>query len=130
MTGGENSATHFIYVIDDDREVRASIVFMLGAEGRATRPFGSGHEFLEALPELAPGCILLDVRMAGMNGLEVLAELESRKIGWPVIVMTGHGEDEIATEAIKLGALDFLEKPFMEGTLLSCLDRSCHQLEN
>ncbi len=116
------------YVIDDDRDVRASIVFMLGAEGREGRAFAGGAEFLDALGEIAPGCILLDIRMPGMSGLDVLAALERRSIVWPVVVMTGHGESEIARQALTLGAVDFIEKPFVDDLLIRCLDQSCARL--
>jgi two-component system, LuxR family, response regulator FixJ len=113
------------YVIDDDRDVRASIVFMLHAEGREGRAFASGVEFLDAIPQLEPGCVLMDVRMPGMSGLDVLKALERRNIDWPVVMMTGHGEAEIARQALTLGASDFIEKPFADDLLIECLDKSC-----
>lgn len=124
------SASHLTYIIDDDRDVRASIAFMLAAEGRVSRCFASGTEFLGDLPELAPGCVLLDVRMPGISGLDVLQDMASRGIDWPVVMMTGHGEQEIATQAIMLGAIDFVEKPFAEDLLLNCLDRACDKLQS
>lgn len=117
-------ASHLTYIVDDDRDVRASIAFMLSAEGRNSRCFASGTEFLRTIAELAPGCVLLDVRMPGISGLDVLEDMFSRGVDWPVVVMTGHGEQEIATQAIMLGAVDFVEKPFAEDLLLNCLDRA------
>mgnify|MGYP003630098438 CR=1 FL=1 len=111
-------------MVDDDRDVRRSISFMLGTAELGSRPFASGADFLESLDELEPGCVLLDIRMPEIDGFEVMAELARRGIDWPVIVMTGHGEVSIAVRAMKLGAVDFIEKPFDEGLLLSSLDRA------
>lgn len=111
-----------VYVIDDDRDVRRSLSFMLGAAEIRSHPFGSGTDFLEALPDLEPGCILLDLRMPQMDGFGVMSELAERKIDWPVIVMTGHGEVPVAVRAMKLGAMDFIEKPFSEQSLLACFE--------
>lgn len=111
-------------MVDDDRDVRRSISFMLGTADINSRPFASGADFIESLGELEPGCILLDIRMPEIDGFEVMAELSRRGIDWPVIVMTGHGEVSIAVRAMKLGAVDFIEKPFDEGLLLSSLDRA------
>ena len=111
--------SHFVYVVDDDRDVRRSLSFMLGAAEIRSHPYGSGTDFLEALPDLEPGCILLDLRMPQMDGFHVMAELTERSVDWPVIVMTGHGEIPIAVRAMKLGAVDFIEKPFSEQALLN-----------
>ncbi|MDQ4087585.1 MAG: response regulator [Pseudomonadota bacterium] len=113
-------SSHFVYVVDDDRDVRRSLSFMLGASDIRSYPFGSGEDFLEAVPTLQPGCILLDLRMPQMDGFLVMNELARREIDWPVIVMTGHGEVPVAVRAMKLGAVDFIEKPFSEETLLVC----------
>jgi two-component system, LuxR family, response regulator FixJ len=110
--------------VDDDRDVRRSISFMLGTAELNSRPFASGADFLESLDEIDPGCILLDIRMPEIDGFEVMAELGRRGVDWPVIVMTGHGEVSIAVRAMKLGAVDFIEKPFDEGLLLSSLERA------
>src|SRR5262245_5158553 len=99
-----------VYVIDDDRDVRESIRFMLQTDGITSHAFAGGQEFMDAQPDLAPGCLLLDVRMPRMGGLEVLAALSERGCGWPVVVMTGHGEGDLGTRAINLGARDFIEK--------------------
>ena len=107
-------------MVDDDRDVRRSLSFMLGASDVRSHPFGSGEDFLEALPDLQPGCILLDLRMPQMDGFHVMDELARREVDWPIIVMTGHGEVPVAVRAMKLGAIDFIEKPFSEEALLSC----------
>jgi two-component system response regulator FixJ len=111
-------------VVDDDRDVRRSISFMLAAGNLQSRPFASGSDLIGALPELQPGSLLLDIRMPEMDGFQVMAELAQRSIEWPVIVMTGHGEVSVAVRAMKLGAIDFLEKPFREDMLRSSLDRA------
>ena len=111
--------SHFVYVVDDDRDVRRSLSFMLGASDLRSHPFGSGEDFLEALPDLQPGCILLDLRMPNMDGFHVMDELARREVDWPVIVMTGHGEVPVAVRAMKQGAIDFIEKPFSEEALLA-----------
>ncbi|HJQ15421.1 MAG TPA: response regulator [Allosphingosinicella sp.] len=125
--GAEGGSTLFqnnVYVVDDDREVRRSLSFLLGTAQLNSRPFGSGVDFLEALDDLKPGCVLLDIRMPEIDGFHVMTELARRHIEWPVIVMTGHGEVSVAVRAMKLGAVDFIEKPFEEAVLLSSLERA------
>ena len=97
---------------------------MLGSAHYQSRPFASGSDLVESLDELKPGCVLLDIRMPDMDGFQVMAELANRGIDWPVVVMTGHGEVPVAVRAMKLGAVDFLEKPFEEDVLLGSLDRA------
>lgn len=129
-TTGVRSKEFQIYIIDDDKDVRASISFMLETAGRPNRVFPGGREFLDSLETLEPGCILIDVRMPDIDGLQVLAQMERRRVRWPVVVMTGHGEIWVAVQAMKLGAIDFLEKPFEEELLLTCLDRAATLLED
>jgi len=111
-------------VVDDDQDVRSSISFMLGAAGMAARAFRDGEGFVEDVAQLDPGCILLDVRMPRMDGFQVMAALKEASIDWPIIVMTGHGEIPVAVRAMKLGAVDFIEKPFSEDLLMSSLERA------
>ena len=113
-----------VYVIDDDRDVRRSLSFMLGTAEIRSHPFGSGADFLDALPDLEPGCVLLDLRMPQMDGFQVMEALAERRIDWPVIVMTGNGEIPVAVRAMKSGAVDFIEKPFSEQVLLACFARA------
>jgi two-component system response regulator FixJ len=127
---GATLKPHSVYVIDDDRDVRRSLSFMLGAAEIRSHPFGSGADFLDALPDLEPGCILLDLRMPQMDGFAVMAAIAERGIDWPVIVMTGHGEVPVAVRAMKLGAVDFIEKPFSEQALLGCFAQAFGVLEN
>lgn len=122
-------SSHYVYVVDDDRDVRRSLSFMLGAAEIKSHPYGSGADFLEALADLEPGCILLDIRMPHMDGFHVMAALAERKIDWPVIVMTGHGEVPTAVRAMKAGAVDFIEKPFSEQALLTCFEQAFALLE-
>jgi two-component system response regulator FixJ len=110
--------------VDDDRDVRRSLSFMLGAGEFQSRPFASGQDLLENLSALQPGCVLLDIRMPEMDGFQVMEALATRGVGWPVVVMTGHGEVSVAVRAMKMGAVDFLEKPFDEALLLASLERA------
>jgi two-component system, LuxR family, response regulator FixJ len=97
---------------------------MLGAAEFRSYPFGSGADLLDSLDDLEPGCILLDLRMPKPDGFEVMEELRRREIDWPVIVMTGHGEVKSAVRAMKLGAVDFIEKPFSEAALLGSFEQA------
>ena len=117
------SAQH-VHVVDDDRDVRCSISFMLNAADLKSRPFASGADFLGSIDELQPGCVLLDVRMPEIDGFQVMSELAAKGIEWPVVVMTGHGEVSVAVRAMKLGAVDFIEKPFEEDVLMGSLERA------
>lgn len=112
---------HPVYVIDDEAEVRAAIAFQLAAAGRSVATFTDGAEFMAAAPALTPGCILLDVRMPGQDGIALLATFKARRIDWPVVVMTGHGEVTTAVQAMRAGAIDFIEKPFEEALLFAAL---------
>lgn len=103
---------------------------MLSTADLSSRPFGSGLDFIEELDELRPGCVLLDIRMPQVDGFHVMAELARKRVEWPVIVMTGHGEVSVAVRAMKLGAVDFIEKPFEEGVLLSSLERAFSLLKD
>lgn len=119
-----------IYLIDDDDAVRRSAGFMLKSAGYAVRSYESGMSFLKEVKQLDPGCILLDVRMPGPDGIEVQHELRSRGIDYPVIVMTGHGDVGVAVRAMKAGALDFIEKPFEKTVLLRIIEEGFRSLQN
>lgn len=97
---------------------------MLNAAELSSRPFASGSDFLDSLDDVQPGCVLLDIRMPEIDGFQVMSELEAKGIEWPVVVMTGHGEVSVAVRAMKLGAVDFIEKPFEEDVLMDSLDRA------
>ena len=117
-----------IYLVDDDEAIRRSAGFMLKTSGLDVKSFTSGVEFLKER-DLEPGCILLDVRMPGMDGLAVQQELRDRGSTLPVIVMTGHGDVNVAVQSMKAGAVDFIEKPFEKAALLSALDEGFARLE-
>jgi two-component system response regulator FixJ len=110
-----------VHLIDDDEAVRQSVAFLLTTSGFAVRVYESAAAFLEALPSLQPGCVVTDVRMPGMDGLALQRELMSRGVGLPVIVITGHADVPLAVEAMKSGAVDFIEKPFNDDSLLSAI---------
>src|SRR5215470_6572460 len=122
-----------VHVIDDDEAVRHSIEFLLRTAGLPTRTYDSASAFLDALPTIDPGCIITDVRMPGMSGIELLRRLGEMRVRMPVIVITGHGDVPLAVEAMKNGAFDFLEKPFADDLLLrsvrSALNRSQENAE-
>jgi len=123
------TAKRLIYLVDDDDAVRRSAGFMLKTSGFEVEVFASGPEFLRRIKQAEPGCILLDVRMPGMDGLEVQRELNTLGIAMPVIVLTGHGDVGVAVTAMKAGALDFIEKPFEKAVLLSALEEGFAQIE-
>jgi len=108
-----------VHVIDDDPAVRDSLSFLLATAGLAVRTFETAGAFINALTTVAPGCIVTDVRMPGMSGIELMSALARRGITLPVIVITGHGDVPLAVEAMKLGAFDFIEKPFDDDTIVS-----------
>jgi two-component system, LuxR family, response regulator FixJ len=117
-----------IYVIDDDGAVRQSLEFLLKTAGMTARGFDSATAFLEVLPQIRSGCIVTDVRMPGVTGIDLLRRVKELGSDIPVIVITGHGDVALAVEAMKIGAVDFLEKPFDDDALLAAvraaLDRS------
>jgi two-component system, LuxR family, response regulator FixJ len=110
-----------VHLIDDDEAVRHSLAFVLTAAGHAVRVYESGSAFLAALQTLQPGCIVSDVRMPGVDGLELLRKLRELGVDMPVIIITGHADVPLAVEAMKAGASDFIEKPFDDETLLRAI---------
>ena len=120
--------TRLVHIVDDDSEVRASTSFMLRQLGYATEIYSSGDEFLESR-RIDTGSVLLDIRMPGMDGLEVQAELTRRGVQLPVIVLTGHGDVELAVRAMKAGAVDFLEKPYKAEELTEAVERAFERAE-
>jgi two-component system response regulator FixJ len=111
--------TAIVYVIDDDEAARQSLEFLLRAHTFNVETFDSATAFLQVAPGLKSGCVITDVRMPGISGMELLRRLGELKIPLPVIVITGHGDVPLAVEAMKFGALDFLEKPFDDNILLA-----------
>jgi two-component system, LuxR family, response regulator FixJ len=108
-----------VHVIDDDEASRQSLAFLLQAAELEVRTHASATVFLELAPKLGWSCVITDVRMPGMSGIELLRRLKELDINIPVIVITGHGDVPLAVEAMKVGATDFLEKPFDDDVLLS-----------
>ncbi len=110
-----------VYVIDDDEAMRDSLDFLLGAADFDVMLFVSAQHFLDALPNDF-GCVVSDVRMPGIDGIELLKRLKADRRPFPVLIMTGHGDVPLAVEAMKLGAVDFLEKPFEDDRLIGMID--------
>ncbi|VTZ27080.1 Transcriptional regulatory protein FixJ [Methylocella tundrae] len=110
-----------VHLIDDDDGVRQALAFLLTASGFAVRVHESAAAFLDAIATVQPGCVITDVRMPGIDGLELQRQLKARRLGLPVIIMTGHGDVPLAVEAMKAGAIDFLEKPFDDESLLTAV---------
>jgi two-component system response regulator FixJ len=109
-----------VYVIDDDDAARDSLTFLLGSAQVIVLAYDSAKAFLDALPTLEQGYIISDIRMPEIDGLELLKHLKTRKIGWPVILITGHADLPLAIAAIRLGAADFIEKPYDADALFAC----------
>jgi len=118
-----------VHLVDDDEAIRRSVGFMLKTSGFHVRSYESGVELLKSASSLEPGCILLDIRMPGMDGLEVQSTLRAKGISLPVIIMTGHGDVALAVQAMKAGAVDFIEKPFEKAVLLSAIEHGVERLK-
>ena len=117
-----------VHVVDDDLAVRQSLSFLLASDGLPVRLHESALAFLEAMTETSTGCIVTDVRMPGIDGIELLRRLKARGFSLPVIVMTGHADVPMAVEAMKEGAVDFIEKPFDDDIFLAAV-RSALRLQ-
>lgn len=118
-----------IYVIDDDREIRMSLTFQLRTLDYDVQAFVDPRDFLDRFDTLRPGCVLLDMRMPGMDGSQALLAMREAGVHWPVIVMTGHAEVSMAVESMKNGAVDFLEKPFEDQELQDALKAGFDRLD-
>ncbi|HJP67451.1 MAG TPA: response regulator [Sphingomicrobium sp.] len=117
-----------VHLVDDDAAIRRSVSFMLKTSGHRVETYESGVDLLKSSSHLDQGCILLDIRMPGMDGLEVQQALLEKGVSLPVIIMTGHGDVTLAVKAMKAGAVDFIEKPFEKDALLSSLDEGYRRL--
>ena len=113
------SETGLVRVIDDDEALRESLVFLLRTARIDVESYASASAFFEAPPDPRLGCVITDVRMPGMSGIDLLRRLHELKISVPVVVITGHGDVPLAVEAMRAGAMDFLEKPFDDEVLLA-----------
>jgi two-component system response regulator FixJ len=113
------STDPIIYIVDDDEAVRESLQFLLTTAGMKARTFESAKAFLDLLPKVEFGCVITDVRMPEITGIDLLKRVKQASPDLPVIVITGHGDIALAVEAMKIGAVDFLEKPFDDDHLLN-----------
>ena len=113
-----------VYVIDDDAAIRRSMAFLLRTAGLVARTYESAEVFLGEAKDLAPGCVITDVRMPGIGGIELVRRLAQAKLPLAAIVITGHGDIALAVEAMKAGAIDFIEKPFKDEVLLRAVERA------
>ncbi len=123
-------ADYPVYLIDDDDAVRRSVGFMLKTSGHKVESYADGVGFLKDSRSLEPGCVLLDIQMPQMTGLEVQEELRQRGVPFPVIVMTGHGDVDVAIKAMKAGAIDFIEKPFEKEEMISAIGEAFNKLND
>ena len=113
-----SDATPTVFIVDDDPAVRDAVSLLLRTDGLTVAAFASAAAFLESAAVQRPGCLVLDVRMPGMSGLDLQKQLQARGCRTPILFMTGHGDVPMAIRAMKAGAFDFLEKPFQGETLL------------
>jgi two-component system, LuxR family, response regulator FixJ len=118
-----------VYVIDDDDAMRDSLDFLLSAANFHVTLFDSAHRFLDALSSIEFGCVVSDVRMPGIDGIELLKRVKASTSLFPVVIMTGHGDVPLAVEAMKLGAADFVEKPFEDDRLIGMIDAALKKAE-
>jgi two-component system response regulator FixJ len=118
-----------VFVVEDDEAVRDSLLLLLNAEGYQTRGFPDAHEFLKEDVSQLQGCLILDIRMPGMTGMELHKKLVELRCALPIIFVTGHGDVAMAVEAMRLGAIDFIQKPYREEELLNKV-RAALQLDS
>ena len=121
--------TRKVYVIDDDEAMRDSLNFLLDSAGFEVTLFENAQQFLDMLATLSFGCVISDVRMPGIDGIELLKRLKVLQSPFPIVVMTGHGDVPLAVEAMKLGAVDFLEKPFEDERLIAMIEGAIRHAE-
>lgn len=114
-------ADELVHVIDDDPAVRDSLSFLLETANLQARTYDSAVAFLEALPEVQAGCVVTDVRMPDMTGIELVKRLKGQGFGLPIVMITGHADVPLAVEAMKAGVADFIEKPFDDEVLLAAI---------
>ena len=123
------SEAKVVHLVDDDDSVRRSVGFMLKTSGHRVESYSSGAELLKQAQALDAGCILLDIRLPGMDGLAVQETLRQQGVTLPIIIMTGHGDVPLSVRAMKAGAIDFIEKPFEKQVLLAALEAGFDALE-
>src|SRR6516225_10145759 len=122
------SPNRCVYIVDDDEAVRDSLSVLLESKAFGVRSFRSAPEFLATAPSLPVGCLIIDIRMPEMDGLELQQHLTARSLNFPLIVITGHGDVPLAVRAMKEGAVDFIEKPFAAEAILSSLEAALSRL--
>lgn len=125
MTSG---SPRLVHVVDDDGAIRRSVSFALKTSGFQVQVYESSSDFLKAAADFESGCILLDIRMPGMDGLELQEALKGKGVSLPVVIMTGHGDVGLAVRAMKAGAVDFIEKPFQKAVLLGAIEQGFSRL--
>jgi two-component system response regulator FixJ len=124
------NANATVYIVDDDEAVREVIANLVTDMGLDARAYSSGEEFLASYERVGTDCLVLDVRMAGMSGMDLLAKLSDENIPIPVILISGHGYIAMAVEALKKGAIDFVEKPFREQALWEKIKKALSVSDN
>ncbi len=123
------SPPRLVHVIDDDDAARDSLAFLLSTARMDVRTYESAVAFLSALPSITSGCVITDVRMPELSGMDLLRRLRELKVDLPVIVITGHGDVQLAVEAMKIGAVDFIEKPYDDEKLVASVKSALERLE-
>lgn len=118
-----------VHIVDDEEAVRNSLAFLLGTSGFAARTHASATAFLEVAPGIRNGCLITDLRMPDIDGVDLLRRLKQQGLLMPAIVISGHGDVQMAVEAMKNGALDFIEKPFSDDILIAAIERAVEQAE-
>lgn len=129
MAPEKSTAQRVVHVIDDDEALRESLAFLLRTAQFDVKSYGSARAFLDSLPDQSLSCIITDVRMPHISGIDLLRRLKELKIAIPVIVITGHGDVALAVEAMKIGAADFFEKPFDDDLLLASVRSALREQE-
>ena len=120
---------HTIFIVDDDEAVRGALEMLVKSVGMSAETFDSAIVFLDQYDPTKSGCLILDIRMPMMGGLELQQELRNRKSALPIIFITGHGDIPMAVKAVKEGAVDFISKPFRDQELLDCINRAIRDLD-
>jgi two-component system response regulator FixJ len=116
-----------VFVVDDDKEVRDALQLLMESVGLQVETFGSAQEYLDQFDGERPGCLVLDIRMPGMSGLELQARLAAESVHPPIVIITGHGDVPMAVRAVQAGAVDFVQKPFNDQSLLDSVHRAIEQ---
>ncbi|WP_303907953.1 response regulator transcription factor [Thiohalomonas denitrificans] len=124
-----NSEQPTVFIVDDDEAVRDSLSWLMSSVGLAAKSFSSARVFLDTYAPSRPGCVVLDIRMPGMSGLDLQEQIRKRGIELPLIFISGHADVPMAVRALKSGAFDFIEKPFNDQVLLECVQRAIEEDE-